>query len=73
MTNEKHLNIVGENSVGIGTDWVQDQDVAFFEYLQKDKETGRFVTTPYKVVPPYAEGNIKVKSISKFPTSNGSR
>ena len=38
------INIVGEDQVGIRTDWVQDQDISFFQYLQKDKGTGRYVT-----------------------------
>ena len=54
--------IVADN-VGIGTDWVQDQDIAFFEYLQKDKGTGRFVSPPYKVVPPMPKG---ISNLSQF-------
>ena len=27
------INIVGEEKAGIGTDWVQDQDIHFFNYL----------------------------------------
>ena len=57
------INIVGEDNVGIGTDWVQDQDIAFFEYLQKDKGTGRFVSPPYKVVPPMPKG---ISNLSQF-------
>jgi len=60
------INIVGEDNVGIGTDWVQDQDITFFEYLQKDKGTGRFVTTPYKVVPPMPKGISKLSDFQNF-------
>ena len=60
------INIVGEDSVGIGTDWVQDQDISFFEYLQKDKGTGRFITTPYKVVPPMPKGISKLSQFQNF-------
>ena len=60
------INIVGEDNVGIGTDWVQDQDIAFFEYLQRDKGTGRFVTSPYKVVPPMPKGISKLGHFQNF-------
>ncbi|MDC3088762.1 dipeptidase [Alphaproteobacteria bacterium] len=63
---EYMINIVGENSVGIGTDWVQDQNIEFFEYLQKDKGTGRFVSTPYKVVPPMPKGISKLSQFQNF-------
>ena len=60
------INIVGEDNVGIGTDWVQDQDIAFFEYLQRDKGTGRFVTSPYKVVPSMPKGISKLGHFQNF-------
>ena len=31
----------GEDSVGIGTDFTQGQDAAFFDWLSSDKGTGR--------------------------------
>ena len=39
------INIVGENRVGIGTDWVQDQDIDFFTYLSSDKGKGCLLYT----------------------------
>ena len=60
------INIVGEDNVGIGTDWVQDQNIGFFEYLQKDKGTGRFVTNPYKTVPPMPKGISKFSDFQNF-------
>ena len=63
---EYMINIVGEDSVGIGTDWVQDQDIKFFEYLQRDKGTGRFVSTPYKDVPPMPKGISKLSQFQNF-------
>lgn len=45
------INLVGENNVGIGTDWVQDQDVDFFRYLSADKGRGRATTNTYSKVP----------------------
>lgn len=50
------INLVGEESVGIGTDWVQDQDIGFFQYLSADKGRGRPTTRPYAKVPPMPKG-----------------
>ena len=50
------INLVGEESVGIGTDWVQDQDIGFFQYLSADKGRGRPTTKPYAKVPPMPKG-----------------
>ncbi|MBT6275145.1 MAG: membrane dipeptidase [Chromatiales bacterium] len=50
------INLVGETAVGIGTDWVQDQDVAFYDYLCRDKGVGRPTTPPYTQVPPMPKG-----------------
>lgn len=38
---EHVLNVVGEDQVGIGTDFTQGYGVEFFEYLRSDKGTGR--------------------------------
>ncbi len=50
------INLAGEESVGIGTDWVQDQDIGFFHYLSADKGRGRPTTKPYAKVPPMPKG-----------------
>ncbi len=50
------INLVGEQNVGIGTDWVQDQDIAFFDYLTADKGRGRATTHRYEKVPPMPKG-----------------
>ncbi len=60
------INIVGEDQVGIGTDWVQDHDISFFQYLQKDKGTGRYVTPPYKSVPTMPYGMSKLSQFQNF-------
>ena len=60
------INVVGEDQVGIGTDWVQDHDISFFRYLQKDKGTGRYVTPPYKEVPPMPHGISKLSQFQNF-------
>ena len=38
---EYMVNLVGEDSVGIGNDFTQDQDAAFFDYLSHDKGYAR--------------------------------
>ena len=50
------IDLVGEEAVGIGTDWVQDQDVAFFEYLTRNMGRGRPTTPIYDQVPPMPKG-----------------
>ena len=60
------INVVGEDQVGIGTDWVQDHNISFFEYLQKDKGNGRYVTPPYKEVPPMPYGISKLSQFQNF-------
>lgn len=43
---EYMINLVGEDQVGIGTDFTQGQDTAFFHYLRSDKGMGRQLTKP---------------------------
>lgn len=50
------IDLVGEESVGIGTDWVQDQDLSFFAYLSADKGKGRATSRPYAKLPPMPKG-----------------
>ena len=38
---EHMINLVGEDQVGIGTDFTQGQDTAFFHYLRSDKGLGQ--------------------------------
>ena len=57
------INIVGENRVGIGTDWVQDQDIDFFTYLSSDKGKGKPTSTPHKRVPSMPKG---LESLGSF-------
>jgi membrane dipeptidase len=45
------IDIVGVENAGIGTDWVQDQDLGFFNYISADKGKGRATATPHKTVP----------------------
>ena len=50
------IDIVGEERAGIGTDWVQDQDIEFFHYLSRDKGLGRATATPHARVPRMPRG-----------------
>ena len=59
------LNLVGEDTVGIGTDFTQGQDKAFFDYLSSDKGTGR------ELIPP-RPGGVTImpeglRTIGEFP------
>ena len=60
------INIVGENRVGIGTDWVQDQDIDFFTYLSSDKGKGKPTSTPHKRVPSMPKGLESLGSFGNF-------
>lgn len=60
------INRVGEENVGIGTDWVQDQDIEFFNYLTADKGRGRVTTNRYAKVPPMPKGLETLGDFSNF-------
>ena len=60
------INIVGENRVGIGTDWVQDQNIDFFNYLSSDKGKGKPTSTPHKKVPSMPKGLESLGSFWNF-------
>ncbi len=60
------IDLVGEESVGIGTDWVQDQDIGFFQYLSADKGRGRPTTKPYAKVPPMPKGLETLGAFGNF-------
>jgi membrane dipeptidase len=59
------INVVGEDCVGIGTDFTQEQDAAFFDYLSLDKGHGR------RLVPKRPGGVTKMpdglSTIGEFP------
>jgi membrane dipeptidase len=50
------INVVGEDAVGIGTDFTQDQDVHFFEWLRRDKGHGRTLVPGKARVPQLPQG-----------------
>jgi len=57
------INVIGEDKVGIGTDFTQDQDDAFFEYICHDKGYGWRVTGPLgEVVNPTG-----IRTLGEFP------
>jgi membrane dipeptidase len=59
------INLLGENNVGIGTDFTQDQGDDFFEYLRHDKGYARrLVPKGVGDIPTTAKG---LKIISDFP------
>jgi membrane dipeptidase len=60
------INLLGEESVGIGTDFTQDQPPRFFEYLSHDKGHRR------RLVPPKPGAGVTVmpqglRTIGEFP------
>ena len=42
------INLIGEDNIGLGTDWIQDQDMAFFDYISADKGLGRLTTKGFQ-------------------------
>ena len=50
------VNLVGEESVGIGTDFTQGHDAEFFTWLRSDKGTGRKLIESYAGRPNNPEG-----------------
>ncbi|MCY3703273.1 MAG: dipeptidase [Rhodospirillales bacterium] len=57
------IDVAGEDAVGIGTDFTQDQDVAFFEWLSHDKGHGRLLMPGTPRVPHQPKG---LATISEF-------
>ena len=56
------INLVGEDCVGFGTDFTQDQDQAFFDWLMHDKGDGRELTVFGEIVNP-----LGIRTISEYP------
>ncbi|MFG6159369.1 dipeptidase [Halomonas sp. 1390] len=56
------MNIVGEDAIGIGTDFTQGHDQNFFEWLTHDKGYARRLTRFGKIINP--EG---IRTIGEFP------
>lgn len=56
------MNIVGEDAVGIGTDFTQGQDQHFFEWLTHDKGYARQLTEFGEIINPKG-----IRTIGEFP------
>lgn len=56
------MNIVGEDAIGIGTDFTQGHDKAFFEWLTHDKGYARRLTNFGKIVNP-----LGIRTVGEFP------
>lgn len=56
------MNIVGEDSVGIGTDFTQGQDQEFFEWITHDKGYARKLTEFGEIINPKG-----IRTIGEFP------
>ncbi len=56
------IDLAGEDSIGIGTDFTQDQDAGFFEWLIRDKGYARKVTEFGEIVFPE-----EMRRIGQFP------
>ena len=61
---EHAINVAGEDHVGVGTDFTQDQDLAFFDWLRRDKGTGRVVVPGAARVPPAPKG---LETLADYP------
>ncbi len=59
------IDLVGEEQVGIGTDFTQGQDVAFFDYLRSDKGIGRQLSKPMTKRP---ENPIGLDGPAEYPS-----
>ena len=64
---EHVIDVAGEDQVGIGTDFTQDQDRAFFEWLSRDKGRYRCVADIGEVVNPAG-----ISTIGEFPNITAS-
>ncbi len=56
------INVVGEDCVGIGTDFTQGHDASFFEWITHDKGSGRKLTEFGEIINP--EG---IRTIGELP------
>lgn len=63
-TFEYVLNVCGEENVGIGTDSTEGQDEAFFEWIRKDKGTGRRMV-PAKGTAAFVKG---LETLADYPS-----
>jgi len=60
------INVVGEDAVGIGTDFTQDQDAAFFRWLRSDKGHGRTLVSGVVGVPKLPAGLERLRDYANL-------
>jgi membrane dipeptidase len=60
------INLVGEDCVGIGTDFTQGYDKGFFDWITHDKGRYRQLTSFGKIVNP-----LGIRTIGEFPNLTG--
>ena len=56
------VNLVGEDSVGIGTDFTQDQSVEWFDWIRHDKGYGRLLMPGKGTTAPKPKGLSTLKN-----------
>jgi len=56
------FNLVGEDQIGIGTDFTQGHGKEFFEYLTHDKGYARRLTNFGKIINP-----LGIRTVGEFP------
>ena len=61
---EHVIDVVGEDHVGLGTDFTEGQDVAFFDWLRRDKGSGRVLVPGEVRVPPGPKG---LETLADYP------
>lgn len=62
------INLCGEDNVGLGTDFTQDQPLAFFEWLRRDKGVGALCVPGKPQMPVLPKG---LKRLSDYPKLRG--
>lgn len=60
------INVVGEDAVGIGTDFTQDQDAEFFRWLRSDKGHGRTLVPGVAGVPKLPAGLERLRDYANL-------
>ena len=70
---EYMINVIGEEHVGIGTDFTQDQDLAFFQWLRRDKGTGRSLVPGTVSVPQLPEGLARLRDYPNLTAAMAKR
>ena len=56
------INLVGEDCIGFGTDFTQDQDQAFFDSLYHDKGDGRQLIAVGELIDP-----LGMRTLGEYP------